>query len=60
MATSALTEVVQWIEESVVTYSEGPCSNPLEAKFFPGIIFFFRFFSLFFICVVHIASNIMC
>ena len=59
---SALTEVVQWIETfiSVLTYLEGPGSNPLKVIFRDLIYyFFFFFFTLLFTGVVHIASNIM-
>ena len=41
----------------VPTDSEGPGSNPFEAIFLFLYYFFNPFFTLFFTCVVHIASK---
>ena len=61
---TAFTEMVQWKENLllVLTDSEGPGSNPLEAHLSQHCFFSFfynLFFTLFFTCVVHIASDKM-
>ena len=48
-----------WRLYLVLTYSEGPGSNLLEANFSRPYFFSFFFFTILFTCVVHIASNIM-
>ena len=59
LESSALNKEVQWIEALVfILIQRVRVWIPLK-QIFRNLFFLFSFFTLFFTCVVHIASNIM-